>query len=64
MRRLLNTAATSYGILAFNEVHPDYYQIPHADREALLREAEADDEDAESSSAVTASGDEEGEAGG
>ncbi len=53
-----------HGFLAFNEVHPDYYQIPHADREALLREAEADDEDAESSSAaVTASGDEEGEAG-
>jgi ribonuclease E len=35
-----------HGFLAFNEIHPDYYQIPHADREALLREAEADDDDA------------------
>ncbi|MDD9842059.1 MAG: ribonuclease E/G, partial [Alphaproteobacteria bacterium] len=26
------------GFLAFNEIHPDYYQIPKADREALLRE--------------------------
>ena len=34
-----------HGFLAFNEIHPDYYQIPHADREALLREAEADDDD-------------------
>ena len=33
-----------HGFLAFNEIHPDYYQIPHADREALMREAEADDE--------------------
>src|SRR5205085_11843235 len=24
--------------LAFSEIHPDYYQIPKADREALLRE--------------------------
>jgi len=29
-----------HGFLAFNEIHPDYYQIPHADREAL-RESEA-----------------------
>jgi ribonuclease E len=49
-----------HGFLAFNEIHPDYYQIPVADREALMREeeeeeskhtsaedaAEADDEDA------------------
>ncbi|MDP6345887.1 MAG: ribonuclease E/G, partial [Alphaproteobacteria bacterium] len=27
-----------HGFLAFNEIHPDYYQIPIADREALLRE--------------------------
>src|SRR3569832_526244 len=34
-----------HGFLAFNEIHPDYYQIPVADREALLREvAEADDD--------------------
>ncbi|HLI65488.1 MAG TPA: ribonuclease E/G [Caulobacteraceae bacterium] len=34
-----------HGFLAFNEIHPDYYQIPLADREALLREeAEESDE--------------------
>lgn len=27
-----------HGFLAFSEVHPDYYQIPVADREALLAE--------------------------
>ena len=30
-----------HGFLAFAEIHPDYYQIPVADREALLREEEA-----------------------
>ena len=30
-----------HGFLAFSEIHPDYYQIPQADRQALL------DEDAE-----------------
>jgi len=46
-----------HGFLAFSEIHPDYYQIPREDREALLREerahaeeeaalrAEIDDED-------------------
>jgi ribonuclease E len=33
-----------HGFLAFNEIHPDYYQIPTADREALMRE-EAEEED-------------------
>ncbi|UDL90947.1 Rne/Rng family ribonuclease [Mesorhizobium sp. PAMC28654] len=38
-----------HGFLAFSEIHPDYYQIPVADRQALLRaEAqEAEDEEAE-----------------
>ena len=27
-----------HGFLAFSEIHPDYYQIPRADREALLAE--------------------------
>ena len=31
-----------HGFLAFSEIHPDYYQIPVADRQALLRE-EADE---------------------
>jgi len=32
-----------HGFLAFSEIHPDYYQIPLADRQALLREQEEDD---------------------
>jgi len=32
-----------HGFLAFSEIHPDYYQIPVADREALLREEESDE---------------------
>jgi ribonuclease E len=41
-----------HGFLAFSEIHPDYYQIPVADRQALLlAEAEAaendDDEESE-----------------
>lgn len=27
-----------HGFLAFSEIHPDYYQIPREDREALLKE--------------------------
>ncbi|MCC5956868.1 MAG: ribonuclease E/G, partial [Natronohydrobacter sp.] len=30
-----------HGFLAFNEIHPDYYQIPAADRAALLAEERA-----------------------
>ena len=33
-----------HGFLAFDEIHPDYYQIPLADREALMR-AQAEDDD-------------------
>ena len=37
-----------HGFLSFNEIHPDYYQIPVADREALIaadaRESEENDE--------------------
>ena len=32
-----------HGFLAFTEIHPDYYQIPVADRQALLEE-EAEEE--------------------
>ncbi|MEM7664369.1 MAG: ribonuclease E/G [Pseudomonadota bacterium] len=36
-----------HGFLAFNEIHPDYYQIPQDDREKLLaEEAEAAEEEA------------------
>ncbi len=38
-----------HGFLAFSEIHPDYYQIPVADRQALLKaeaaQARADDDD-------------------
>jgi ribonuclease E len=30
-----------HGFLAFSEIHPDYYQIPQSDREALLAEERA-----------------------
>lgn len=39
-----------HGFLAFNEIHPDYYQIPVADREALkeaLLQEESEDEEEE-----------------
>ncbi|MEM9146666.1 MAG: Rne/Rng family ribonuclease [Pseudomonadota bacterium] len=47
-----------HGFLAFPEIHPDYYQIPMADREALLAEEErearadaaAEDDEAEKAS--------------
>ncbi|HVF38136.1 MAG TPA: ribonuclease E/G [Sphingomicrobium sp.] len=65
-----------HGFLAFSEIHPDYYQIPKADRDALLREeaehaaeeerlrgAEYDDDDDVEDSADTGedSGDPEAE---
>jgi ribonuclease E len=37
-----------HGFLAFSEIHPDYYQIPVADRQALLAEQARYEEDAES----------------
>ncbi len=33
-----------HGFLAFNEIHPDYYRIPVSDRQALMAEAEDEDE--------------------
>ena len=58
-----------HGFLAFSEIHPDYYQLPAEDREALLREAaeeaaaaiEDDDED-DQASADTENGDESDDA--
>ncbi len=57
-----------HGFLAFSEIHPDYYQIPVADREALLREEEEEVEGAEedengNGEAQVSSDDENGEAG-
>src|SRR5499427_1627317 len=35
-----------HGFLAFSEIHPDYYQIPVADRQALIAEEERAQRDA------------------
>ncbi len=49
-----------HGFLAFNEIHPDYYRLPIADREALLAEEEAfqkgerPDEEVEAAAATVA----------
>ena len=65
-----------HGFLAFSEIHPDYYQIPKADRDALLREEaehaaeeerlraaeyEAEDEDEEAADSGGDAGDSEAE---
>ena len=50
-----------HGFLAFSEIHPDYYQIPVADRQALIeaderahREAEEESENRSSTTATAA----------
>jgi ribonuclease E len=48
-----------HGFLAFNEIHPDYYQIPVADREALMREEEEEEAKHPSSAADDDSDDED-----
>lgn len=35
-----------HGFLAFSEIHPDYYQLPQEDRDALLEEAAREAEEA------------------
>ena len=54
------------GFLAFAEIHPDYYQIPIADRQALLAEQEAEarrrQEDDIESFEITGARSEDGEA--
>jgi ribonuclease E len=42
-----------HGFLAFGEIHPDYYQIPKEDRDALIAEAaEAEDDEDETPAAA------------
>jgi len=54
-----------HGFLAFSEIHPDYYQIPREDREALLREeAEHAEEEARLRAAELDRDEEEGSDGG
>ena len=38
-----------HGFLAFSEIHPDYYQIPQADRDALLADERGLEDDADDS---------------
>src|SRR5262249_46675655 len=38
-----------HGFLAFNEIHPHYYQIPAADRHAILAQADDEEDDLENS---------------
>lgn len=56
-----------HGFLAFNEIHPDYYQIPVADRQALLADQEAqeaaDDEAAHHAAAAAESAEPKAETG-
>jgi ribonuclease E len=51
-----------HGFLAFNEIHPDYYQIPVADREALMREEAEEDDSFEPANRSTDPDDEDAEA--
>src|SRR5690348_9287932 len=50
-----------HGFLAFGEIHPDYYQIPKADREALLREEAEHAAEEERRRAAELDGDDYGE---
>ena len=47
-----------HGFLAFSEIHPDYYQIPYADRQALLQEQAREDEEQAAEEAGEASAEE------
>lgn len=57
-----------HGFLAFNEIHPDYYQIPFEDRQALAEEEEiaaaedAAEDDVADAKAVSASGEDTSDA--
>ena len=61
-----------HGFLAFSEIHPDYYQIPKSDRDALLAEeaehaaeaARMDDEEDDGENGGEGAGDETGGEGG
>jgi ribonuclease E len=51
-----------HGFLAFSEIHPDYYRIPVADREALLAQERALDERADAAGSEADPGPSEGRA--
>ena len=52
-----------HGFLAFSEIHPDYYQIPVADREKLLAEQQAAETEAEAKALDGGSGEDSDAAG-
>src|ERR1041384_7836724 len=41
----VNFGGNRHGFLPFSEIHPDYFRIPIADREALLAEQQAEIEE-------------------
>jgi ribonuclease E len=43
-----------HGFLAFSEIHPDYYQIPVADRQALIEAEERENQEADEKAATDA----------
>ncbi len=50
-----------HGFLAFNEIHPDYYQIPVSDR-ALLQEADKEEAELAAALALTRAGEDDDDA--
>src|SRR5689334_18697065 len=43
----IDCGGNRHGFLAFSEIHPDYYQIPVADRQALIAEEQRRHQDDE-----------------
>ncbi|MGB0084250.1 MAG: Rne/Rng family ribonuclease, partial [Rhodomicrobiaceae bacterium] len=52
----VNYGGNRHGFLAFNEIHPDYYQLPLAERQALKQEEEQDSFGASSDSETSETG--------
>ncbi|WP_435641012.1 Rne/Rng family ribonuclease [Micavibrio aeruginosavorus] len=63
----VNFGGNRHGFLPFTEIHPDYYRIPIADREALLAEQQAEldalaaEEEAEEAEALARAAAQEGQ---
>lgn len=53
----VNFGGNRHGFLPFSEIHPDYFRIPIADREALIAEQEALEREAEEEDAAEDSSD-------
>lgn len=57
----VNFGGNRHGFLPFAEIHPDYYRIPVADREALLAEQQAMEEAARAAEDADDTDDDEGD---